>query len=251
MTKVFVHGVPETSAIWSLVVVELKKRGINDVILLSPPGFGTTTSSDWHATQDDYCAWLTEELEKLGGTIDLVGHDWGAGHVFGVVASRSELVRSWATDCGGLLHASYEWHDGAQVWQTPVVGEELLGGFIDMSETDKVAVLTSLGMTDGIARDVAPALTKEMGRCILSLYRSAIQPAMSKLGTRLALTQQSNGLVIIPTDDPYAGTPQMAVDMAASCGARSVMLEGLGHWWMIADPVGAADVLIQHWQKQI
>ncbi|MSO58980.1 MAG: alpha/beta hydrolase [Ilumatobacteraceae bacterium] len=249
MTKVFVHGNPETSAIWSLVVAELANRGISDVILLSPPGFGAPTPDGWDATQASYCAWLVGELEKIGGSIDLVGHDWGAGHVYGVIASRGELVRSWATDCGGLLHPDYVWHDNARVWQTQGAGEEAVGGFINMAATDKVAVLMSLGMTNEIAQDVASALTQDMARCILALYRSAAQPAMSVLGTQLGETQQPRGLVIIPTEDHFPGTTQMAAHTAAACGARAVELVGQGHWWMIADPVGAVDVLTEHWQS--
>ena len=29
-TKVFVHGNPETSAVWSLLVAELRKRGVDN-----------------------------------------------------------------------------------------------------------------------------------------------------------------------------------------------------------------------------
>ena len=119
MTKVFVHGNPETSAIWKPLVAALSERGVNDVVLLSPPGFGAPVPHDWTATVSEYRNWLVGELEKIGGEIDLVGHDWGAGHVFSVLAHRPELVRSWATDCVGLLHPDYVWHDAALGWQTP------------------------------------------------------------------------------------------------------------------------------------
>ena len=114
MTKVFVHGNPETSAIWSLVVAELARRDIHDVVLLSPPGFGAPTPTGWDATQTSYTQWLIQQLENIGGSIDLVGHDWGAGHVYGVLSEKPGIVRSWAADCAGLLHADYQWHDMAQ-----------------------------------------------------------------------------------------------------------------------------------------
>ncbi len=88
-----------------------------------------------------------------------------------------------------------------------------------------------------------------MARCILALYRSAAQPAMKSLGERLSTTQQPRGLVIIPTEDHFPGTPQMAANTADACGAKTATLQGLGHWWMIADPILATDVLTQHWQK--
>ena len=40
MPKVFVHGNPETAAIWDDLVGELAARGVSDVVRLSPPGFG-------------------------------------------------------------------------------------------------------------------------------------------------------------------------------------------------------------------
>ena len=49
-TKVFVHGNPETSAVWSLLVLELKKRGVDNIVLLTPPGFGAPTPAGWGGT---------------------------------------------------------------------------------------------------------------------------------------------------------------------------------------------------------
>ncbi len=57
MTKVFVHGNPETTAVWSELVPALRRRGVEDIELLSPPGFGaevpagfgSTTRSTWLA----------------------------------------------------------------------------------------------------------------------------------------------------------------------------------------------------------
>ena len=69
-----------------------------------------------------YHAWLVAELEAIDGPIDLVGHDWGTGHVAGIAADRPDLIRSFAMDCGGLVHPDYVWHDMAQAWQTPEVG---------------------------------------------------------------------------------------------------------------------------------
>ena len=53
------------------------------------------------ATSDDYLAWLVGELEAIDGPIDLVGHDWGGGHVQRLAATRPDLIRSWVTDIAG------------------------------------------------------------------------------------------------------------------------------------------------------
>ena len=53
-TKVFVHGNPETSAIWHLVVDELARNGVAKIVRLSPPGFGSPTPAGWGATVVEY-----------------------------------------------------------------------------------------------------------------------------------------------------------------------------------------------------
>ena len=245
--KVFVHGNPETSAIWQPLGTELARRGVNDIVLLSPPGFGAPTPEGWGATRQEYVDWLIAEVERLDGPVDIVGHDWGAGHVYGVLAQRPELFASWAADCGGLLHRSYQWHDAAQAWQTPGVGEEAVGMLTHMDKADLVGVLQGLGMSPSIADQVAHHVNEAMGRCILSLYRSAAQPAMRDLGARLATSQMPRGAIIIPTADTYPGTPDMAREVARSLHASTIELVGRGHWWMIEDPVPAAQRLINFW----
>lgn len=58
-----VHGVPETSAVWDLLVDELVALGHHEPLRLSPPGFGAPVPDGWAATLDDYTASLVDELE--------------------------------------------------------------------------------------------------------------------------------------------------------------------------------------------
>jgi pimeloyl-ACP methyl ester carboxylesterase len=249
MTHVFVHGNPETAAIWGRLVEALRARGIDDVVLLSPPGFGAPTPEGWEATRDEYLDWLLDELSALPQPIHLVGHDWGAGHVYGLIASRPDAVASWTADCGGLLHPEYEWHDAAQLWQTPDVGEEVIAGWVAMPSSDRVATLEPLGIPTDVATELAGALDAEMGRCILALYRSATQPAMRELGDAAAAAEHRPGLVVIATGDHYAGTPEMAAHTAARLGATTVTFDGPGHWWMLEAPDAAADALVTFWSS--
>src|SRR5215217_2331870 len=111
MPVVFVHGNPETDAIWEPLVEAL---GRDDVTCLSPPGFGASAPDGWGATRDDYQDWLVGALAELGDPVDLVGHDWGGGHVAGVAMTRPNLLRSWCIDVAGIFHPDYVWHDLAQ-----------------------------------------------------------------------------------------------------------------------------------------
>jgi len=248
MTHVFVHGNPETPAIWGPLVAALRVRGVDDVVLLSPPGFGAPTPAGWGATRVEYRDWLLDELARLPGPVHLVGHDWGAGHVYSLLAHRPDAVASWAADCAGLLHPDYVWHDAAQVWQTPGAGEEAVAGMASASPADKIGLFESLGIPNDVATELAGALDAEMGRCILALYRSAAQPALHDLAAGMA-PPNVPGLVLIATGDHYAGTPEMAAHTADALGAATVTFDGPGHWWMLDAPEAAADALVAFWSR--
>lgn len=246
----FVHGNPEVDALWVPLVDELRARGVDDIVLLSPPGFGAPVTDGWDASVRSYVEWLVGELEAIvgncGGEIDLVGHDWGAGHVYGLLDTRPDLIRSYAADVAGLLHEDYVWHDAAQAWQTPDVGEQFIDGMVSAPLEDRTALFTGMGVSPEIASALANGVDEEMGRCILALYRDAAQPAMSELGSRLFATDLPPGLVINATADPYV-SPGLGSEVAGLLGARELPLPDLGHWWMTEDPAQAADGLVKFW----
>jgi len=245
MTAVFVHGNPETAAIWKPMLAHLDI----DTISLSPPGFGSPTPDGWTATRVEYVDWLTGELEAIGEPVDLVGHDWGGGHVIGVALARSDLIRSWCIDVAGILHPDYVWHDMAQLWQTPEVGEQTVDAMINLPIDDRVANYEDLGMPKDVATELAEAADDEMGRCILGLYRDAAQPALAELGRDLAPANERPGLVVIAELDSYVGTAAMARETAERAGARVAFLEGVGHWWMLQNPAAGAAALTDFWQS--
>lgn len=240
MPIVLVHGNPETDAIWSDLRREL---GRDDVIALSPPGFGAPVPAGFAATSDAYVDWLANELGKISGPIDLVGHDWGGGHVARLANARPELVRSWTTDIAGCFDPAYVWHDLAQVWQTPGAGEAAIEGMLVAPAEQRAQQLEGLGMSKAEAASAAAALGPEMGSCILTLYRSAAQPKMAEWGANLDGLRQRPGLVIIATEDHYTGGETLARRTAERAGAQVALLEGLGHWWMCQDPKRGATAI--------
>lgn len=246
MPKVFVHGNPECAAVWGPLVDALAERGVDDVIRLSPPGFGAPVPAGFDATMAGYHAWLVAELEAIDGPIDLVGHDWGAGHVAGIAAARPDLIRSFAMDCGGLAHADHEWHDMAIAWQTPEVGEQVVAGMFGASPAERLALFESLGMTGEVAEAHADAADETMGACVLSLYRSAVPPAMPDLGARLRAADRRPALVVIAEQDTYVSA-DMGAETAADLDAEVLRLADQGHWWMLGAPEVAADALVGFW----
>lgn len=246
MPIVLVHGNPETDAIWGPLIDALRRA---DVLRLSPPGFGAPLPDGFPATYLAYRDWLEGELERIDGPIDLVGHDWGGGHVMNVVMHRPELVRSWASDAIGLYDPDYVWHDLAQVWQTPGDGEQLVDTMLGGTVEDRAAQMTALGIPSDIATSIAQEQGPAMGRAILALYRSASQPAMAEAGRALEKAAARPGLSLLATDDPYIGGEETRRRAAGRAGARTAVLAGLGHWWMVQDPALGAATLNEFWDS--
>lgn len=244
MPAAFVHGNPETAAIWGPLLAELSRT---DVVTLSPPGFGAPVPEGWGATRAEYAAWLVGELEAIGQPVDLVGHDWGAGHVAAVAMTRPDLLRSWCIDVAGIFHPDYTWHDLALVWQTPGAGEEAVAGMVAAPLADRAALYESLGMSPAVAADVAAGADEVMGRCILALYRDAAQPALSEAAAFLPLAAERPGLVIVASDDHFVGTEAQARWAAEQAGASVTVLDSVGHWWMVQDPARGAAALEAFW----
>ena len=160
-----------------------------------------------------------------------------------IAMDRPDLIRSWTMDIAGCFDPEYVWHDFAQVWQTPEAGEAAIAQMVGTPLEGRVAQFVGLGMTQAVAERVAAANDQAMGDCILTLYRSAAQPAMTELGQNLPNAKAKPGLVIIPTGDGFTGGEAMARRSPEKAGAQITVLEDRGHWWMCQDPEKGAQVL--------
>lgn len=245
MPKVFVHGNPETPFVWMPLLEELARLGVDDIVLLSPPGFGAPIPTGFGCTAGEYRDWLIEQLVGVEGSIDLVGHDWGAGHVYAVAASRPDLLSSWVADCSGLIHPDYAWHPFARTVQEPLEGEKLVAAMPSLTGDDFVA---NEGMPVGLAPVVAEHCNHEMAQANLSLYRSARQPYMRALGDSLAVARPVRSLIVDATADRYT-SPELTADVAARTGSEVLRLEDSGHWWMWERPAEAAERMQRFWRS--
>jgi pimeloyl-ACP methyl ester carboxylesterase len=241
MTAVFVHGVPETPAVWSGLLAAL---GRPDSVALWLPGFDGVRPEGFGATMDEYAAWLVAQLERLDDPVDLVGHDWGGGFVVRVVSTRPELVRSWVTDAAGIGDVEFEWHEFAKIWQTPQAGEEFWDQQLAAPAGERAGVFQMFGVPAEPALDLASHINRTMADCILGLYRSAVDVG-KQWGPDFAAIP-APGLVIIPGEEPFMRAVS-STRAAARAGARTAALDGLGHWWMLQDPARAATVLREFW----
>lgn len=236
MTIVFVHGNPETPAVWDQLAKRLREAGRDDQVRLAPPGFGSPVPAGFGCTVGEYRDWLIGELEQFDRPVDLVGHDWGGGHVVNVAMARPDLLRSWCSDAIGIFDPDYVWHDLAQVWMTPGRGEELVADMLAQGARRRAEeTYIPRGMDPTVAWTLAEAFDERMVAVIPPLYRSARQPVMAEMGRDLEAASARPGLAVIATADEAVGTDEQRRRSAARAGARVAELDGLGHWWMTQD----------------
>lgn len=246
MTVVLLHGNPETPVIWEPLVAEL---GRTDVVTPQLPGFGCPVPDGFGATKEDYVAWFTGVIEGLvaeHGPVDFVGHDWGGGIGMRVVATRPELFRTWACDVLGLFHPDYVWHDFAQIWQSPA-GEQYFADQMATPAADRVALYEMIGIPRATGEQLVAVADDVMSASILSLYRSAAQPAMKEWGEAIGPAGTLPGLAIIAPNDPFVRGEDLGAEVADRLGATRHVLDGQGHWWMLGDPVAGAAMLREFW----
>lgn len=239
MTAVLVHGVADTHRVWDKVRARLSRT---DIVALALPGFDAPIPAGFTATKEAYLDWLIGELEKIGGPVDLVGHDWGCILTARVASVRPDLVRTWVGS-NGPIDPNYEWHPFAKIWQTPGEGERW------MAELDPDAFAEQLA---GFAMPVEDAhssvgfIDNLMKRCILSLYRSAVH-----LGREWApglRNATATSLVLWGSNDPFL--PHAFADkLGEATSAEAIVKLRCGHWPSLERPDDMARELEAHWQR--
>jgi pimeloyl-ACP methyl ester carboxylesterase len=238
MPAVFVHGVPDTPQLWDGVRADLSRP---DVVTPTLPGFGVPVPDGFDATKEAYVEWLTKEIESIGVPVDLVGHDWGSMIVQRVVSTRPELIRTWAAGAGAV-DREYVWHELAQMWQTPEVGEQVMEGMTGEALVE--ALQDQIGRERAI--EVAKHVDDTMKDCILKLYRSAVNVGAEWGDAVDTITRP--GVVFWGADDPYV-TREFGERLAQRTGARLVMFPDSGHWWPSTKPAEVARELDALWSS--
>ena len=113
------------------------------------------------------------------------------------VSLRPDLIRTWA--CGdGPIDVEYVWHDVAQQWQTPGVGEELMKSFTPEASVD---ALSAAGVPRVAAEESVRHFDDTMKDCILRLYRSAVNVGREWQADVEKVTRPA--LILWAKDDPY------------------------------------------------
>lgn len=245
--KLFLHGVPDSPAIWRPLVAALD-LGDTPIAVPSLPGFTGTLPAGFPATKDAYADWAVgqaEALFALYGPIDIVGHDWGALIAQRVAMLRPDLLRSWAIS-NAVIDPDYRGHRLARIWNTPVLGEI----FMALSKPAKLADgLVSQGMPADIAHEEAAQwANKDKRRAILRLYRSAKGLSFKHDWARDISRLPANGTLIWGEGDPYVELA-VAQRYAASTGTPLRVIESAGHWAIAERPAEVAAALKAFWKE--
>lgn len=243
--KLFIHGVPDSPAIWRPLLAALD-LGDTPVAVPALPGFTGPLPADFPATKEAYADWAVGQAEALAaqrGPIDIIGHDWGALIAQRVAMLRPDLIRSWAIS-NAVIEPDYRGHRIARIWNTPVLGEI----FMALSKADKLAAgLAAQGMPADIAAEEAEQWrNKDKRRAILKLYRSAKGLSFAHDWALDIPKLPANGALIWGAGDPYVELA-VAQRYAAATGTPLTVIEGAGHWAIAERPSAVAAALDRLW----
>lgn len=243
--KLFIHGVPDSPAIWRPLLAALD-LGDAPVAVPALPGFTGPLPAGFPATKEAYADWAVGQAEALfveHGPIDIVGHDWGALIAQRVAMLRPDLIRSWAVS-NAVIDPDYRGHRLARIWNTPILGEL----FMALSKPEKLAEgLAAQGMPADIAADEAAQwANKDKRRAILKLYRSAKGLSFEHDWARDIGRLPANGMLVWGEGDPYVEL-SVAQRFSSNTGTPLTVIEGAGHWAIAERPHEVAAALSAFW----
>jgi len=244
--KIFLHGVPNSPAIWSPVLNELE---LNSNLVATPilPGFQSNYPKDFDGTKDAYAKWavgLVREAFSNHGPIDLIGHDWGALLVHRASMLVPKMVRSWALS-GAAISPHYFGHNIAKVWNTPFAGELFM-------RVTTARILEFSLINDGVPKEIARTeashwKNRHMRASILALYRSANGLKFQQDWCRDLNLSPKTGLLIWGARDRYV--PKSIAEKLAKEHTLSLkLIQGAGHFALTENPHEFASALDLFWR---
>jgi pimeloyl-ACP methyl ester carboxylesterase len=246
MTIVFVHGIPETSEIWTPLLKILDR----EAVAVELPGFGTPRPEGFTGTKDAYAEWLGMILKQIDPPIDIVGHDLGALLTMRVASGFDILLRSWVVDVADIFHPHFVWPERVRSLQIPGVGEEMLRTTREAPADDPQSTVSRLigaGVPPNLASVIGKAHDEVMSQSILDFYRSAVHNVATDWWENAKNHPHSRGLVLLLPDPPEI--EQMSLEVAERLGADTVRLNDLNHCWMAEAPELVASILEPFWSS--
>lgn len=246
MTIVFIHGIPETSEVWTPLLKKLDR----EAIAVTLPGFGMPRPVGFTGTKDAYAEWLGTFLKQLDQPIDIVGHDIGALLTMRVVSGFDIPLRSWVVDVADIFHPHFVWQEWVRNLQIPGVGEEMLKITRDAPPIDPQSTVSRLiggGVPLNLALSMGRTHDEVMSQSILDFYRSAMPNVAMGWWEDVKDHPHLRGLVLLLPDPPEVEA--MSLEVANRLGAETARLNALSHCWMAEAPEVVASVLEPFWSS--
>jgi len=225
----FLHGVPDTSDVWSDAIDTFSDE--YQCIAPDLPGFGRTQSPrNFEYSLENLAHFIDQLLSSLSITdgVHMVIHDIGGivGLAFAVI--HPDKVKS-LTVMDTTFFSDYKWHAMAKTWRKPVLGE--LAMYL-MRHTQFSAAMKKSApiLTDSQIKSNYNSLTLRNRRMILRFYR-ALDPIIFKQweGQLQTLSERFPFQVIWGRKDTF-----LPVALSKRFGTDNVhILESAGHWPML------------------
>lgn len=247
---VFVHGNPDVGRDWEPLMSRVSPFA--RVIAPDMPGFG---GAERRANQDytvaGYAAHLGGLLDQLGvNRAHLVAHDFGGPFSLAWAAGHPDRVASLTLINTGVF-IDYRWHRMARLWQTPVVGEIVIGATTP-GLARRVLRHDNPGLpdkwVDQIAAHATPRGTK---RAILRLYRSAVPPKLLEDVIGPLRQRDPDTLVVWGDRDVYLPVALAERQRRVFPRARIETLPGVGHWAWLEQPERVAELVVPFLREQV
>ncbi|WP_409292561.1 alpha/beta fold hydrolase [Peribacillus sp. SCS-37] len=246
VTVLFLHGVPESSMVWSEILPAAVSEGFRG-IAPDLPGFGDSVRFNEKTTWERYVEFVSEFLDELSiEKVHLVVHDWGGLIGLAWAGSHPERVLS-ITASNTTISKDYSWHKLAKLWRTPVVGEGVIKGMTDWEKFAEGMRKSAPGINEETLRDFHKAFrSPESGEVVLELYRSGNKDKVLEYEGMLSGLMVPVS-IIWGKDDPY-----VPVEFAEKLKAETLpqatvhIIPNVGHFIQIESPEAFSGLLLDH-----
>lgn len=243
----FLHGIPDSSEVWSAVTAKI--CGSYRCLAPDLPGFGrSSTPKNLELTLDGMAAFVDELVTVLGITepLNLVVHDIGGPYGLAWAVRHPEKVARIVI-MNTVFQSEYRWHRYGRICRTPLLGElmQLL--------TTQSGLARELRHSSGLkkpTREYIAATYRRFGfsarRMVLRLYRALDPARFTGWDQQLRhLTGTVPSLVMWGDRDPYITSV-----LAERFGAQQVLhFQNCGHWLQLEMPDMVVATLLEFFSK--
>jgi haloalkane dehalogenase len=240
-TLLCMHGYPESSHMWSVLVERAAEAGWH---ALAPdlPGYGDSAPDPPHTWARMVAALDRFHAERADGPVALCVHDWGGLIGLRWACDHPQKVRALVISATGFFPDG-KWHGLAQALRTDGQGEEVVDGATREAFGQMLAAVAP-----GIAEPALDEYFKAYAdpvrrRGQLELYRSGDFSELEPYRGRLAALGVPT-LLLFGSEDPFAPVASAHRLAREIPHARMEILDGVGHFMFDEVPDRAAGIVV-------